>query len=370
MHEAERGLFELQRGRALLLTGVDTPSMLVAAVDGLVQPTVDLLAQLGGGNLRLALTSYRARAIGLTTTDTDDVSIGLTPGSDPVGIMHRSSVRGDFKAQMPDVRPASGAEAAALVLTKLGRILPAVVAVAVDPQTNPGLQQLLESRTILTLTTAQIEEMAANTELELVHISKGPVPLEHSEDAQVLVFREGNGLLEHAAIVIGNRESWPDVVPVRLHSACFTGDLFGSLRCDCGEQLRGSLRVFASLGGGVLVYLAQEGRGLGLANKLRAYELQDEGLDTEEADAMLGFGADERRYDTAVGILRHLGIRRVQLLTNNPEKMRAVQEGGIEVLDRQPLYGRLNRHNVRYVTTKVRAGHWLNDMLAGMYTGQ
>jgi GTP cyclohydrolase II len=170
--------------------------------------------------------------------------------------------------------------------------------------------------------------------------------------------------------VVGNRDSWPDAVPVRLHSACFTGDLFGSLRCDCGEQLRGSLRMFAARGGGVLVYLAQEGRGLGLANKLRAYELQEDGLDTEEADAMLGFGADERRYDTAVAILRHLGIRRVQLLTNNPEKMRAVQEGGIEVLDRQPLYGQLNRHNLRYVTTKVRAGHWLNDMLAGVRSGQ
>ncbi len=120
----------------------------------------------------------------------------------------------------------------------------------------------------------------------------------------------------------------------------------------------------------MLLYLRQEGRGIGLANKLRAYELQEEGLDTEEADGVLGFGADERRYDTAVAILRHLGVRRIQLLTNNPEKMRAVQEGGIEVLDRQPLYGRLNRHNVRYVETKVRAGHWLDDMLAGVLPRQ
>jgi GTP cyclohydrolase II len=133
--------------------------------------------------------------------------------------------------------------------------------------------------------------------------------------------------------------------------------------------LRGSLRAFAARGGGILVYLAQEGRGIGLANKLRAYELQDEGLDTEEADAMLGFGADERQYDAAVAILRHLGVRRIQLLTNNPAKMRAVQEAGIEVVDRQPLYGTLNQHNVRYVTAKVRAGHWLDDMLASVLPG-
>jgi GTP cyclohydrolase II len=265
-----------------------------------------------------------------------------------------------------DVRHASAAEASGLILAKLGRLLPAVVSITADPATNPTLRSLMESGALLTATSVQIEAMAANTALELVHVSKGLVPLAHAEDAQVMLFRESNGFLEHVAIVIGGPETWPDAVPVRLHSACFTGDILGSLRCDCGEQLHGSLRAFAARGGGVLVYLAQEGRGIGLANKLRAYELQEEGLDTEEADGMLGFGADERRYDTAVAILQYLGLQRIQLLTNNPEKMRAVQEGGIVVLDRQPLYGTLNPHNARYVATKVRAGHWLDDMLAGV----
>ena len=155
-------------------------------------------------------------------------------------------------------------------------------------------------------------------------------------------------------------------MPVRIHSACLTGDLFGSLRCDCGDQLRGSLRVFAASGGGVLLYLAQEGRGIGFGNKLRAYTLQQEGLDTVDADYTLGFGADERRYDAAVEMLRHLRIDRVQLLTNNPEKVRAVRDGGVRVVDRQPLYGTLNRHNLRYVSAKLqRAGHWLGEMLSG-----
>jgi GTP cyclohydrolase II len=364
MHEAERGLFELQRGRPLLLTSFNTPTILVTAVEGLLQRALDQMDQLHGGGLRLAVTSHRAKAIGVSR-GANDVSIGLAPGADPARIMHLSCVRGEFAGQCADVREASAAESAALMLAKLGRLLPALVGVAADPGTNPVLRQMLESGAVLTVSSAQIDDMAANNALDLVHVSKGPVPLEHAEQTQVMVFREGSGLLEHVAIVVGSPETWPDAVPVRLHSACFTGDLFGSLRCDCGEQLRGSLRAFSARGGGVLVYLAHEGRGIGLANKLRAYELQEEGLDTEEADAVLGFGADERQYDTAVAILRHLGIRRVQLLTNNPEKMRAVQEGGIEVLDRQPLYGRLNRHNVRYVTTKVRAGHWLDDMLAG-----
>jgi GTP cyclohydrolase II len=171
--------------------------------------------------------------------------------------------------------------------------------------------------------------------------------------------------LEHVAVLIGPRESWPDPVSVRLHSACLTGDLFGSLRCDCGEQLRGSLKHFKKQGGGVLVYLAQEGRGIGLGNKIRAYTLQETGLDTVDADGVLGFGADERSYDAAVAILHHLQITRVELLTNNPLKVTAVKESGIEVVERTPIYGGINRHNLRYVQAKVdRSGHWLTDMIS------
>jgi GTP cyclohydrolase II len=118
-------------------------------------------------------------------------------------------------------------------------------------------------------------------------------------------------------------------------------------------------------GGGVLVYLAQEGRGIGLGNKIRAYKLQEAGHDTIDADRMLGFGADERRYDAAIGILQHLGIQRVELLTNNPQKVRALEDAGIQVAARTPIFGGINRHNLRYVQAKVdRSGHWLMDMIA------
>jgi GTP cyclohydrolase II len=369
MYEAERGLFELQRGRPVLVTGPRSPAVLLAAVEGLNRATLNLLQGVAPG-LRLVVTRHRARAVSLDPAARADVSLGLPHGVPLDEIVRLACVRGNLAGAIPDVRDASPQEAAGLLLTKLGRLLPAVVGVSAEPATNAELRRLLESAAVLPVTSADIEAMAADTTVDVVHASEGPVPLEYAEDAQVTLFRESNGLLEHAAIVIGNASTWPDPVPVRLHSACFTGDLFGSLRCDCGEQLRGSMRAFTALGGGILVYLAQEGRGIGLANKLRAYELQAAGLDTEEADEMLGFGADERRYDTAVEILRHFGVRRIQLLTNNPEKVRAVQDGGIAVIDRQPLYGTLNRHNVRYVTTKVRAGHWLQEMLAGAGPGQ
>jgi GTP cyclohydrolase II len=299
------------------------------------------------------------------------MSVGLDGETGVDQILRLSSAIGNYATKTLDLRDASAAEVGGLTLARLGGLLPAVVSTPADPVGVPELRGLLESGAVLAVTTAQIEYLAADARVDLVYVSDGSVPLAEAEDARFMCFREANGLLEHVAIVIGNRETWPDPVPVRLHSACLTGDLFGSLRCDCGEQLRGSLRIFAEGGGGVLLYLDQEGRGLGLGNKLRAYLLQQEGLDTIDADGTLGFGADERRYDAAVEILRHLRIDRVRLLTNNPEKVRALQEGGIRVMGRQPLYGTLNRHNVQYVTAKVhRAGHWLSGMLLGAVPGK
>jgi GTP cyclohydrolase II len=363
MYEAERGLFDLRRGRFLYVVAPDR-AVLVATVEALNGDTLDGLRQLGQGPVRLAVTSHRAQAMGLAADGSRGLSLGLN-GETPHQILQLSSAIGSWAADRRDRREASAPEVGGLTLARLGGLLPAVVSAAANPADAPQLRTLLENRSVLTATTAEIEAMAADLRVELTYVSDGPVPLADAEDARILCFREANGLLEHVAIVIGTRDRWPDPVPVRLHSACLTGDVFGSLRCDCGEQLRGSLRVFAASGGGVLLYLAQEGRGIGLGNKLRAYLLQQQGLDTIDADGALGFGADDRRYDAGIEILRHLGIQRIQLLTNNPEKVRALRQGGIEVIDRQPIFGTLNRHNLPYVMAKVqRGGHWLDEMLA------
>jgi GTP cyclohydrolase II len=345
--------------------------VLLASVESLQRQTLDQLRSLSvSGGVRLVLTHHRVRAMGLAAEQPRPVSMALNGEADPEQIVRLASSMGNFADGTFEMRPASRSEAGGLALVKLGGLLPAVVGVSVDP-VNPSLRHLLESGAVLTATTAHIDAMTPDGRVEVTYVSDGPVPLEAAEDARFICFREANGVLEHVAIVIGHRAKWPDPVPVRLHSACLTGDLFGSLRCDCGEQLRGSLRVFGNRGGGVLLYLAQEGRGIGLGNKLRAYCLQQEGLDTMDADGTLGFGADERRYDAAVAILRYLEIERIQLLTNNPDKVRAVREGGVAVLEREPLYGQLNRHNVQYVTAKVhRAGHWLTEMLSGALPGK
>ncbi len=363
-HKAERGVFELRQGRALCVhDDASVPVTLVAAAEGL---DGDCLAQLRsvGEPLRLIVTPYRARAMGIASRDdAADLSIALATSETPDSILRL--VTGPSESRHGhEVRPATRAESAGLELTRLGHLLPAVVAVATDG----GSELLVRWRaddTILDVSADEVAQAVASARIEITTVAEAPVPLAVDEHSRFIFFREGGGLLEHVAVLIGPRESWPDPVPVRLHSACLTGDLFGSMRCDCGEQLRGSLEHLGKSGGGVLVYLAQEGRGIGLGNKIRAYTLQEAGLDTVDADGVLGFGADERRYDAAVAILHHLEIERVELLTNNPQKVAAVEAGGIRVATRTPLYGGINRHNLRYVQAKVdRSGHWLMEMIS------
>ena len=176
---------------------------------------------------------------------------------------------------------------------------------------------------------------------------------------RIVSFRPADGGPDQYAILVGAPERL-DAPLARLHSECFTGDLLGSLRCDCGDQLRGAIRRMAEEGGGVLLYLAQEGRGIGLTNKLRAYLLQDGGLDTVEANHHLGFGNDERDFSAAAEMLRQLGIERVRLLTNNPAKIAQLDRNGIEVAGRVPHAFGANVHNRRYLLTKAqRSGHML-----------
>lgn len=162
------------------------------------------------------------------------------------------------------------------------------------------------------------------------------------------------------ALILGGTEGQTDVL-LRIHSECFTGDVLGSVRCDCGPQLEMAMERIASAGQGVLLYLRQEGRGIGLAEKLRAYNLQDQGYDTVEANLILGHQADERDYRVAAKIIKHLGIRSVRLLTNNPKKYEALKESGIQVTDRLALQTEITKENADYLQTKAnRLNHHIS----------
>jgi len=166
---------------------------------------------------------------------------------------------------------------------------------------------------------------------------------------------------EHIAITMGDC-TLDDPLLIRIHSECLTGDALGSLRCDCGEQLQRAMRTIAERGRGAILYLRQEGRGIGLVNKIRAYNLQDQGADTVEANERLGFGADMRDYSICAPMLQHLGASSVRLMTNNPRKIKALKELGINVVDRVPIETDSNPHNAAYLSTKAgKLGHMFKD---------
>jgi GTP cyclohydrolase II len=230
---------------------------------------------------------------------------------------------------------------AALILARSAGLLPALWVVAADAAT----------------VAVSAEEIAReNREPDVEIVARARLPLEGLPDTQIVAFRAADDGQEHVALVIGAFAGEPPLV--RLHSECLTGDVFGSLKCDCGPQLKEALRIIGEAGGGILLYLRQEGRGIGLANKLRAYALQDRGLDTVDANARLGFADDERDYGHAAAMLRALGVREVLLLTNNPNKVAGLEAAGVRVVERVAHHMPANPHNADYLRTKrARSGH-------------
>lgn len=242
---------------------------------------------------------------------------------------------------------------AAIALAKSAQLLPA--ALVLPLQDGPamaarhGLSMVDAAEAISELATAPLQNPVATASL----------PMAVSRSGRVHVYRPDDGGIEHYAIEIGT----PDLsrpVLVRLHSACFTGDVLGSLKCDCGPQLQAACVAMAEAGGGVLLYLNQEGRGIGMANKMRAYALQDGGLDTVEANHHLGFQDDERDFRHGAALLKQLGILQVRFLTNNPTKLAVLTAHGITVTERVPLQVGKTKHNAHYLATKAtKSGHLL-----------
>jgi len=234
--------------------------------------------------------------------------------------------------------------------------LPAALVV---PLSSTAAARELAQAERLTGLSARDEMEAEAAAIKLVPVAAARVPLSISEAGRVHVFRPSDGGEEHYAVEIG-APSRSEPVLTRLHSACFTGDLFESLKCDCGPQLHAALRQIAEAGAGVLLYLNQEGRGIGHANKMRAYSLQDQGFDTVEANHRLGFEDDERDFRIGAEILKALGFKSARLMTNNPKKVEGLSSCGVKVVERVPLAVGVNPHNVEYLKTKSKkSGHLL-----------
>ena len=357
LRHVDRAIGELRRGSALILRAGDD-ALLVLSAETVSNEALSLLRRLGAEEPLLVITARRAESLGMKREGADaeaPVALKLLDRSaERVLELTDPSLPRARALERPERGEAPrGLAGAAIDLMKLGRLLPAAVVV---PLTG-GLASLAEREDLVLLEAGEVEAYRLSASRLLGRVAEARVPLEGAEDARIIAFRPPDGGVEHLAIVIGEPDPKTPVL-VRLHSECFTGDLLGSLRCDCGDQLRGAIQAIGAVGSGILLYLAQEGRGIGLVNKLRAYSLQDRGADTMEANEQLGFDADERVYLPAAAMLRALGLEQVNLLTNNPDKMAALERCGIKVASRVPHAFPSNRHNESYLDTKVRKfGH-------------
>ncbi|MBK1671317.1 hypothetical protein CKO28_25280 [Rhodovibrio sodomensis] len=359
----DRAAGELRRGDPVLLTLTTGAALLALAAEEAGGDGAQRLRRLAGGPPALTVTANRAAALGLQVPDgADAVDLRIasdTPERTAAALLALADPTAPAERSLPTVdriEAAGPLGSRALSLTRLSRLLPAVLSVPVALD-GGAAEAWAREHDLIHLAADDLAAAQAAAAADLHPVADARVPLAGAEDARVHAFRPRDGGPEHLAIVIGQPDTRQPVL-VRLHSECFTGDLLGSLRCDCGDQLRGAIQTLAEAGGGVLLYLAQEGRGIGLVNKLRAYRLQDAGVDTLDANIALGFDADERVYLPAAGMLRQLGIAEVRLLTNNPDKLDALAACGIPVRARVPHAFPANGHNERYLATKAaRFGH-------------
>jgi GTP cyclohydrolase II len=364
LRAVERALADLRRGRPVAVAAGGGSASVVLAAEAATSESLRELARISAGEPVMVLTARRAQVLGLARIGLRSVVVRTADGltaelvqalADPL------SSDADMRAaafQVAETMPHS-CESAAVLLAKTARLLPAAVAATIRDASADDLPNWASRHDLLWVDAGDVNQYDFTAARTLRVVSEARVPLLGADNARIIAFRPLDGGLEHLAVMLGDARP-PGAVLTRLHSECFTGDLLGSLRCDCGDQLRGAIREISDAGGGLLLYLAQEGRGIGLVNKLRAYGLQDRGFDTLDANEQLGFDADERVYVPAAHMLRQLGFARVRLLTNNPTKVEGLARCGITIEERVPHAFPTNRHNELYIRTKAaRGGHLL-----------
>lgn len=349
-----RAVGDARRGVPVVLAG--QYPLIVAPAETIGAEGLHLIDRLAAGPASLLLAPARAAAVLQMPLDDTEPAVALALSRPLIDAETLRRVADPTLEQiMPDFTRSTvpSLAGAALALGKLARLLPAMIAAPV----RPGWASLPLGGGLLAVPAADVLGYNTNVASTLNCVAEVAIPLDDAPDARLIAFRALDQGIEHMAILVGDPAGQATPL-VRIHSECFTGDLLGSLRCDCGPQLKGAIRRMAEEGSGAVLYLAQEGRGIGLINKLRAYTLQDRGLDTVDANRALGWQADERNFHIAAAMLEALGLNHIRLLTNNPDKMAGLVGCGVDVVERVAHVIAPNGVNDGYLATKAkRFGH-------------
>ena len=340
---AAKAIDAMRRGWAVAITGECGTIGLIAieTCSDIAGASGILLSASRAATLKLANQFAAAdTALPVLIARPADLDMALSLAIADPALDMRYPMKGPFSAQALND---AGAAKAAMELAREAGLLPAFLVI------DPALADAQVS-------TADVAAFQDAGQLRIA--ARARLPVSASSDAELIAYRSTADAADHVALVVGKRDACTPVV--RLHSECLTGDVLGSLKCDCGPQLHEALHQIAGAGWGVLLYLRQEGRGIGLVNKLRAYALQDQGFDTVDANIRLGFAVDARDFAVAAQMLRLLSVEQVRLLTNNPEKVAGLEAEGVTVVERLPLKIIANPHNAHYLDTKRdRTGHKL-----------
>ena len=334
-------------------------TQLVYAVESLKDGTLAKIKRIDNKFTNLAITARRAATLNTVPYDKDLARIIVPKNYTLEWLRSTADPALDLKYPMKgpffSIRQGQSEIArAAIELCKKSQLLPAALTIGISKSDSIVFQ----AQNILIQDSTSILGQSAH-EAILSEVSEAELPLKGMSKTQIHVFRDKAGLAEHYALEFGD-PSRREPVLVRLHSSCFTGDVLGSLKCDCGPQLKTALKKISTSGSGLLIYLNQEGRGIGLANKMRAYQLQDQGFDTVEANHRLGFEDEERDLRIGAQIILKLGFKKLRLMTNNPKKVASVSEMGLEVIQRVELLTQPTDENAPYLSTKAsKSGHLL-----------